>query len=323
MKPIQASVLLLTYNQEAYVTDAFESLLSQDEEALEIVVSDDASSDATWERLTAIAEKYTGPKRLVLNRNSKNLGVVGNYYKAFELSSGELIFTAAGDDISMPDRCSATIARWRDLDGKADLIASDGFDMALDGCLLGDKKTDDLNRYTFADWVKQRPFIFGASHMMTRRLVGLRPLSFELPYEDQNFLARALMMGGAANLRMQLVKHRRGGISQTKTKFSIEQKRNRLIQSASAALLECDEIVLDAHMLGIVSIETLLNEPLKLNNYVVALLKERFFWRQIEIARQYKSVAIRKHIKFLGFAIREQLSRLLSGAKGNQLERGL
>ena len=65
MKPIQASVLLLTYNQEAYVTDAFESLLDQNEEALEIVVSDDASSDATWERLTAIAEKYTGPKRLV------------------------------------------------------------------------------------------------------------------------------------------------------------------------------------------------------------------------------------------------------------------
>ncbi len=309
MQPIKASVLLLTYNQEAYVMQALQSLLNQDEDALEIVVSDDASSDATWALISDVAQKYQGAKKLVLNRNSCNVGVVGNYYKAFELSCGDLIFTAAGDDFSLSNRCSAMVACWNAFNEKPDLIAADGFDMALDGTLLGEKTTDELSHYTFVDWVMHRPFIFGASHMMTRRLVELRPLSPHLPYEDQSFLARALMMGGARNLRMPLVKHRRGGISQIKTKLSLEAKRKKLIQSAQAALVEREEMVQDAKMLNIAGVENLLNDQLQLNSYVVALLEERRFSKQIEVVRKYKSVAVRKHVKYFGFAVRHQLSR--------------
>lgn len=308
-----ASVLLLTYNQEAYVKEALESLLGQNEDALEIVVSDDASSDATWHVISDIADRYQGPKRLVMNRNPQNFGVVGNYYRAFGLSSGDLIFTAAGDDLSLPNRCSVTLARWHALDEKPDLIAADGFDMALNGEVLGEKKTGDLSHHTLASWYQHRPFIFGASHMMTRRLVGLRSLSPLLPYEDQSFLARALMMGGAHNLRMPLVKHRRGGISQTKTKLSLEAKREKFIQAAQAALVEHDEIMQDANELKLTEIENFLIDGYQLNKYVLDLLGEKSFSKQIEVARKYKSIAFRKHIKYFGFAIKHQLRRLSLG----------
>jgi len=38
---------MITYNQEKYVKDALESIISQDYENIEIVISNDGSSDNT------------------------------------------------------------------------------------------------------------------------------------------------------------------------------------------------------------------------------------------------------------------------------------
>ena len=311
LKAKKSSALLLTYNQQSYVSEALSSLINQDHDDLEIIVSDDASTDKTWQIVNAIAKDYSGPKKIILNKNSENLGILGNYFKAFEISTGELIFTAAGDDISLPDRCSKTIARWVSLDGKPDIIATNGFDMDLDGTILGEKATDDLSQWNFSRWVAKRPFIFGASHMMTRKLIGLRNLNSALPYEDQNFTARAFLMGGASTLPIPLVKHRRGGISQTKEVWNFAAKKTRLIRSAKAALLEREDILLDAALLGLTGIEEQLSKQFTLNSYIVELLQEEGFLRQLEISRKYKSVSARKHGKYLGFLIREKISHIL------------
>jgi glycosyltransferase involved in cell wall biosynthesis len=46
------SVLILTYNQEHFVDDAIRTVVMQDYEPLEIVVSDDGSTDGTAERIS-------------------------------------------------------------------------------------------------------------------------------------------------------------------------------------------------------------------------------------------------------------------------------
>ena len=99
------SFLMITYNQEQYIADALNSALAQDYPNLEIIVSDDCSSDQTFAIATAIASNYRGPHKIILNRNEPNLGIGGNFYKAYTLSSGEWLFMAAGDDISLPNRC--------------------------------------------------------------------------------------------------------------------------------------------------------------------------------------------------------------------------
>ena len=109
---VHASVVLLTYNQEEFVEDALRSLLEQDYPDLQIVVSDDNSQDGTWQIVNSVAETYVGSKTIVLNRNSSNLGLVGNYEAAFALSTGDVVFSAAGDDMSTPDRCSECIKLW-------------------------------------------------------------------------------------------------------------------------------------------------------------------------------------------------------------------
>ena len=74
-KKYAVSLVLITYNQEAYVGEALAAVLAQDCEPMEIVVSDDHSTDATWEKITASLANYDGPHRIVLNRNRQNLGI--------------------------------------------------------------------------------------------------------------------------------------------------------------------------------------------------------------------------------------------------------
>ncbi|WP_062307831.1 glycosyltransferase family 2 protein [Polynucleobacter sinensis] len=156
-----ASVIFLTYNQEHFVEEAFLSLLNQDTDNIEIIVSDDSSSDDTWGKIQKVASEYQGPKKIILARNPTNVGIVTNYAKAFEKSSGELIFMAAGDDISLPERCSQSIRFWMDGRQKYDLVAADALDMGYDGTVLGFKENSDLEHWTIEKWFERRPYFFG------------------------------------------------------------------------------------------------------------------------------------------------------------------
>jgi glycosyltransferase involved in cell wall biosynthesis len=240
-----ASVVLLTYNQEAFVQEAFESILNQDTDNIEIVISDDCSSDSTWYIILAVAQSYVGPKKLILSRNVSNLGIVENYAAAVKQSTGKLIFMAAGDDISMPNRCSKCIQFWIENQKKHDLVAADALDMSLTGEVLGRKDTSNLEDWTTEKWFKKRPFFFGASHMVTRKLLEIGPFNNNLPYEDQCLFFRAILMGGAVRLPIPLVKHRRGGISQ-KLGFQIGHRRAEISRSMDFQILELEQFLRDA-----------------------------------------------------------------------------
>jgi glycosyltransferase involved in cell wall biosynthesis len=310
MQVVNASVLLLTYNQELFVQDALQSLLDQNYDPLEIVVSDDCSSDSTWEIVSKISKEYIGHKTILLNRNSTNLGIVGNYFKAFRLSKGDVIFTAAGDDISLSSRCSECINAWQQHNQKIDLIATDAFDMALSGEVVGQKKTDELGSWSFEKWVKTRPYMFGASHMMTRRLLALADLSTELQVEDQNLIARALMMGGALRIPVPLVKHRRGGISQLKRRYTYEQKKAKLLASARNSLLECQEISRDAKLLS-QQVEVYLGGQVNLALYMIEILEAVTFIEKCQIFFAYPSVSLNKRLRFFQFTVFVMLNKNL------------
>jgi glycosyltransferase involved in cell wall biosynthesis len=89
------TVMIPTYNQAAFLGAAVESALAQDYPRLEVVVSDDASSDAT-ER---VAAAYAADPRLRYHRNPSNIGRVANYRRLLnELAAGEWVINLDGDD---------------------------------------------------------------------------------------------------------------------------------------------------------------------------------------------------------------------------------
>jgi glycosyltransferase involved in cell wall biosynthesis len=101
---------LFAYNQEKYIRDAVEGAFSQTYEPLEIILSDDCSTDRTFEIMQEMAAAYRGPHKLTLNRNSANLGIGPHYNSIFEKANGHLVVVAAGDDISLPSRVSVMMA---------------------------------------------------------------------------------------------------------------------------------------------------------------------------------------------------------------------
>jgi hypothetical protein len=114
--------MLIAHNQEALVREAICGAFAQTYSPLEIILSDDASTDSTFRIMEEMAANYAGPHTVILNRNPHNAGIVGHVNRAMELTHGELIVVAAGDDISFPDRVTETFNLWRDNDRRPDML---------------------------------------------------------------------------------------------------------------------------------------------------------------------------------------------------------
>lgn len=107
-KPM-VSIGLPVYNGERYLRLALESLLAQDYENFELIISDNASTDTT----AKICHQYRlMDKRIKYARNDVNLGAAINFNRVFELSAGKYFMWAAHDNIwdkSYITRCVAKL----------------------------------------------------------------------------------------------------------------------------------------------------------------------------------------------------------------------
>ncbi len=95
-KPL-LSICCVTYNQEKYIAQAIESFLMQKTSfPLEILVSDDASTDSTAQ----IVQNYANanPDRLKAILHSKNMGPGENFVDNLCLAQGKYIALCEGDD---------------------------------------------------------------------------------------------------------------------------------------------------------------------------------------------------------------------------------
>ncbi|MFZ9020596.1 MAG: glycosyltransferase family 2 protein, partial [Paracoccaceae bacterium] len=61
MSQLNVSFLILTYNQVDFVENALSGAFSQTYSPLEIVISDDASTDGTREKIKEMVAQYSGP----------------------------------------------------------------------------------------------------------------------------------------------------------------------------------------------------------------------------------------------------------------------
>ena len=77
------SYVVTTYNIEKYVEESVKCAFAQTYSPLEIVLSDDCSTDQTFEIMKRMADEYQGPHKIVLNRNVKNMGITKHMNKAY------------------------------------------------------------------------------------------------------------------------------------------------------------------------------------------------------------------------------------------------
>ncbi|QLC34409.1 glycosyltransferase [Halarchaeum sp. CBA1220] len=89
----RVSVVVPTYNGEAYVRDAVDSVLAQSFADVEVLVVDDGSTDGT----VAAVESYDD-ERVTLHENEENLGIAGNMNRGASLAEGDVLAFLDQDD---------------------------------------------------------------------------------------------------------------------------------------------------------------------------------------------------------------------------------
>jgi len=92
------SMIVPVYNAEAFLRELVESLLSQDWENLQILLSDDGSTDESLALMNALAER--DPRITVVT--GPNTGVSSARNRALRLADGDYIGFADSDDILEP-----------------------------------------------------------------------------------------------------------------------------------------------------------------------------------------------------------------------------
>lgn len=95
---------LFAYNQEAFIREAVEGAFAQTYSPLEIILSDDCSSDRTFQIMQDMAAAYRGPHRVVVRQSPKNRRLMGHINDVVAVAQGGIIVMAAGDDVSYSDR---------------------------------------------------------------------------------------------------------------------------------------------------------------------------------------------------------------------------
>ena len=96
-KPL-VSILMPVFNEEKYISEAIESVLSQTYLNFELIIIDDGSTDKT----STIIKQYSN-QRIQLHQPGK-IGKVAAFNLAFSKSKGDFICFFAGDDI-LPFDC--------------------------------------------------------------------------------------------------------------------------------------------------------------------------------------------------------------------------
>lgn len=207
------------FNTEDYIQEAVEGAFSQTYSPLQIILSDDGSSDRTFEIMQNLAAAYHGPHEIVLNRSPLNIGVAGQWNQIMALSRGEFVISAGGDDISLPNRTEIIWKAWEDSSRKSLVIQSASLDIDKNGNPLSDDVLRTASQCNDSGWPKEysilnyiktlMPGTVGCAFAFSPLIFStFGPLSEKLVHEDDVITLRALCLGSIAYIPIPLVKRR-------------------------------------------------------------------------------------------------------------------
>lgn len=90
------SICIPQYNRIRYLLKSLSIIEQQQYPDIEIVISDDCSTDETYDEIQSISSTYKFP--IVYHRNEHNLGYDGNLRQCMSLSSGDYCLIIGNDD---------------------------------------------------------------------------------------------------------------------------------------------------------------------------------------------------------------------------------
>ncbi|WP_285905654.1 glycosyltransferase family 2 protein [Pseudodesulfovibrio pelocollis] len=93
--PGLVSIGVPVYNGAVSIASTLDSILAQHYPKIEVLISDNASTDNTFDIVSDYAERHNN---ITLVRQADNIGIVANFMAVFEMSRGEFFIWHAADD---------------------------------------------------------------------------------------------------------------------------------------------------------------------------------------------------------------------------------
>ncbi len=137
------SVVLITYNSARFVLDTLESVKAQTWENIELIVSDDGSTDQTIE----VCSKWLGHnsdrfQNVRLITVAQNTGIPANCNRGLRVVQGEWLKTVSGDDLLL-DSCISDNMEYVRKYPDASFLVSDLQEIDENGHLIRDKVVNE------------------------------------------------------------------------------------------------------------------------------------------------------------------------------------
>lgn len=131
----KVSVAMITYNHEAFIAQAIESVLMQETDfPVELVIGEDCSTDGTRRIVKAYAEKYPNVIHVLIPE--RNLGMQRNFRAVLALCRGQYIACLEGDDAWLPKKIQRQVDILEKQPKTVALVYSDALQMDENGVLL-------------------------------------------------------------------------------------------------------------------------------------------------------------------------------------------
>ena len=198
------SIALATYNGEKYIEQQLESLFNLDYKNLEIVVSDDHSTDATMK----ILNKYKD--RIKIFQNKKK-GLNSNFENAIRHCHGEFIALCDQDDIWQPNKIDVLLEHIDDFD----LVFSGLSVINKNGEYYDNKymhiayEKSRVDAYHFHDFIRENNVLGCTTLIRTSFLKKYMEIPTDVIYHDWWFVLQAIKNGnGIVYIDNELIKYR-------------------------------------------------------------------------------------------------------------------
>lgn len=191
------SVICTSYNHEAFVIEALQSVVDQDYPNVELIVIDNGSSDQSALRIGQFAEKHPAVRFL---KNLTNLGLNRAFNQGLALAQGRYVIDLAADDVLLPSRIRKQTELFERLAGPYAVVFSNAAYIDAQGQLLRYHYPIDEQGYAqvrvpsgnvFRD-ILHRHFVCTPTMMMRRDVLNeLGGYDESLAFEDFDFWVRS------------------------------------------------------------------------------------------------------------------------------------
>jgi glycosyltransferase involved in cell wall biosynthesis len=115
------TVICTTYNHEKYVEETLYSVINQTYLNIELIIVDNASTDATLQKVESFCERYPHVRRIT---NAWNKGLCAAFNQGFSLSGGNYVIDLSADDVLLPERIERQVSYFETLPERYGVIFS-------------------------------------------------------------------------------------------------------------------------------------------------------------------------------------------------------